>query len=239
MTRTTGALGFGLKWRAWIKGCLQNDRSSILVNGSPMEEFKLFRGLRQGDPMSPFLFILAMEGLHALTRKAEALGLFKGVGVTDVEVSHLANIIGCGTAKFPLKYLGVPVGCNMARCANWNAIINKFSSKISSWKAGLLSVGGRLSLIKLVVGNLPIYYMSIYMMPVSVRKKLESIRNNFFIGGDLGDKRMTWVKWNKCLASKQECGLGIGSIFGLNIGLARNPRGGMESFQFNALKNAI
>ncbi|GJS35629.1 RNA-directed DNA polymerase, eukaryota, reverse transcriptase zinc-binding domain protein [Tanacetum coccineum] len=74
-------LGFGLKWRAWIKGCLHNARSSVLVNGSPTKEFELFRGLRQGDPMSPFLFILAMEGLHALTCKAEALGLFKGVGI--------------------------------------------------------------------------------------------------------------------------------------------------------------
>nr|GEY67673.1 probable pre-mRNA-splicing factor ATP-dependent RNA helicase DEAH4 isoform X2 [Tanacetum cinerariifolium] len=84
-------LGFGLKWRAWIKGCLQNARSSVLVNGSPTEKFELFRGLRQGDPMSPFLFILAMEGLHALTRKAEALGLFKGasIGRDNLRISHL------------------------------------------------------------------------------------------------------------------------------------------------------
>ncbi|GJR46874.1 hypothetical protein Tco_1314977 [Tanacetum coccineum] len=136
-------LGFGIKWRAWIKGCLHNSRSFVLVNGSPTEEFELFRGLRQGDPMSPFLFILAMEGLHALTSKAEASGLFK-----DVEVSNMANIIGCEAANFPLKYLGVPVGCNMSKCSNWNVIIRKFSSKLCYWKARLLSIGGRLSLIK-------------------------------------------------------------------------------------------
>ncbi|GJT47588.1 putative RNA-directed DNA polymerase, eukaryota, reverse transcriptase zinc-binding domain protein [Tanacetum coccineum] len=269
-------LGFGLKWRAWINGCLHNARSSVLVNGSPTEEFEVFRGLRQGDPMSPFLFILAMEGLHALTSKAEALGLFKGasigkdnmsisqlmyaddviffgewswinahnlismlrcfflisglqinihksnvlgVGVTDEEVSYMANIIGCGASKFPMKYLGVLVGCNMARCFNWNAIINKFSSKLSSWKVRLLSVGGRLSLIKSVLGNLPIYYMSLYLMPTSIRKKLESMRNKFFIGCDSDEKKLTWIKWDRCLASKEDGGLGIGSIYGLNIGL--------------------
>nr|GEU61503.1 RNA-directed DNA polymerase, eukaryota, reverse transcriptase zinc-binding domain protein [Tanacetum cinerariifolium] len=45
------------------------------------------------------------------------------------------------------------------------------------------------------------------------------MRNNFFIGGDLDEKKMTWVKWKKCLASKELGGLGIGSIYGLNLGL--------------------
>ncbi|GKA17020.1 RNA-directed DNA polymerase, eukaryota, reverse transcriptase zinc-binding domain protein [Tanacetum coccineum] len=170
--------GFGLKLRLWIKGCLQNGRSSILVNGSPMDEFELFRGLRQGDPMSPFLFILAMEGLHALMCKAETIV-----------------------------------------CIIVNDIVHKFSFKLSSWKARLLSVGGRLSLIKSVLGNLPTYYMPIYMMPASIRNKLESMRKNFFLGGNFEEKKMSWVKWKKCLASKQEGGLGIGSILGLNTGL--------------------
>nr|GFC56848.1 hypothetical protein [Tanacetum cinerariifolium] len=65
----------------WILGCLRNARSSILINGSPTQEFDIQRGLRQGDPLSPFLFILAIEGLHVLSRKAESLGLFKGVSI--------------------------------------------------------------------------------------------------------------------------------------------------------------
>ncbi|GJS73381.1 RNA-directed DNA polymerase, eukaryota, reverse transcriptase zinc-binding domain protein [Tanacetum coccineum] len=156
-----------------------------------------------------------ISGLQINIHKSSVLG----VGVHEAEVTHMANIIGCGAAKFPLKYLGVPVGCNMARCLNWNAVLLKFSSKLSSWKARLLSVGGRLSLIRSVLGNLPIYYMSLYPMPVAIRKKLESMRNKFFIGGDPVEKKLTWIKWDKCLASKREGGLGIGSIFGLNIGL--------------------
>nr|GEV38743.1 RNA-directed DNA polymerase, eukaryota, reverse transcriptase zinc-binding domain protein [Tanacetum cinerariifolium] len=92
----------------------------------------------------------------------------------------------------------------MAKCTNWNAIIQKFSSKLSSWKARLLSVGGRLSLIKSLLGNLPTFYMSIYLMPVSICKKLESLRNKFFIGGDPDDEKMTWFKWKRSLASKKD-----------------------------------
>ncbi|GKC12359.1 hypothetical protein Tco_1009141, partial [Tanacetum coccineum] len=112
-----------------------------------------------------------------------------GVGVTDEEVSHMVNIIGFGATKLPLKYLGV------------------------------LVVGGRLSLIKSVLGNLPTFYMSIYLMPVSIRKKLKSLHNKFFTRGDLDDKNMTRVKWKRSIASKKDGGLGIDNIFGLNIGI--------------------
>ncbi|GJU71953.1 RNA-directed DNA polymerase, eukaryota, reverse transcriptase zinc-binding domain protein, partial [Tanacetum coccineum] len=96
---------------------------------------------------------------------------------------------------------------------------NIFSSKLSLWKARLLLVGGRLSLIKAVLGNLPTYFMSIYLMPVSIRSNLELMRSKFFRGADQNENKMSWVKWTKCLSSKQMGGLGIGSIYGLNIGL--------------------
>nr|GEW06192.1 ribonuclease H-like domain-containing protein [Tanacetum cinerariifolium] len=101
--------------------------------------------LLTGDHLSPILFILGKEGLHLLTCKAEKLGLFKGapfghgVCVSDENVFNMAKDIGCGAAIFPMMYLGVPVGCNMSRCFNWSAIIQKFSSKLALWKARLLS----------------------------------------------------------------------------------------------------
>ncbi|GKA71395.1 RNA-directed DNA polymerase, eukaryota, partial [Tanacetum coccineum] len=240
-------LGFGSKWRVWIQGCLSNARASVLVNGSPTEEFEMFRGLRQGDPLSPFLFILVMEGLHAITRHMLDLNLFNGalVGQSNLQISHLmyaddinvhksniigvnvssqltdamAKYVGCKVASLPLNYLGVSVGCNMSRGANWLPIIWKFSSKLAHWKVRLLSVGGRLSLIKSVLGNLPTYYMSLYLMPSSIQKKLEMMRNKFFIGGEEGERKITWVKWEKCLSSRELGGLGIGSIHALNLGL--------------------
>nr|GEV06251.1 RNA-directed DNA polymerase, eukaryota, reverse transcriptase zinc-binding domain protein [Tanacetum cinerariifolium] len=51
--------------------------SSILINGSPTPEFNIQRGIRQGDPLSLFLFIIAMEGLHVAMEDAMAVGLYR------------------------------------------------------------------------------------------------------------------------------------------------------------------
>lgn len=50
-------MGFNDKWCRWIHECLASATISVLVNGSPTEEFKVGRGLRQGDPLSPFYFL--------------------------------------------------------------------------------------------------------------------------------------------------------------------------------------
>ncbi|XP_071728393.1 uncharacterized protein [Rutidosis leptorrhynchoides] len=67
---------------------------SLLVNGSPTSEFSLGRGIRQGDPLSPFLFIIAAEGLNILAKAACEKGLFKGieVGSDKVPISHLQYV---------------------------------------------------------------------------------------------------------------------------------------------------
>ncbi|GKU93427.1 hypothetical protein SLEP1_g7022 [Rubroshorea leprosula] len=84
-------LGFNLKWRSWMKECLSTASISVLVNGSPTEEFNAGKGLRQGDPLSPFLFLVVAEALSGLIRKAEEIGLLKGiqVGRGNLRLTHL------------------------------------------------------------------------------------------------------------------------------------------------------
>lgn len=72
-------MGFGEKWRGWIVECVSLARAVVLVNGATINEFKLCRGLRQGDPLSPYLFILVTEALHLLFENTEAEGLISGI----------------------------------------------------------------------------------------------------------------------------------------------------------------
>ncbi|GJU74227.1 putative RNA-directed DNA polymerase, eukaryota, reverse transcriptase zinc-binding domain protein [Tanacetum coccineum] len=275
------SFGFGNKWCSWIKACLNSSRASILINGSPTSEFSIKRGLRQGDPLSPFLFILVMEGLHNAFEEAVGNGLITGVNIKNstINVSHLfyaddviittdwnakdmdniirvlhvfylasglkinihkSNIYGIGVNKdevlsmasnagciagdIPFNYLGLPIGSNMKSIASWKTLVDRFHMRLSSWKANLLSIGGRLTLIKSVLGSLGIYYLSIFRAPESVLQDLERIRANFFWGGNKDKNKMAWVKWPIILNSFDKGGLNIGSLKAFNLALLQKWR---------------
>ncbi|GKA51766.1 RNA-directed DNA polymerase, eukaryota [Tanacetum coccineum] len=269
------SFGFGSKWRSWIRGSLSSGKASILVNGSPTSEFHLHRGLKQGDPLAPFLFILIMESLHLSFSRAVEAGIFTGfridpsitlsyllyaddavfigewshanlkgimnilrcfsllsgmsiniqkshllgVGIPDNIVAEAAKSIGCSIMKAPFKYLGISVGDNMSSIKAWDETITKMKKRLSKWKLNTLSIGGRLTLLKSVLGSTPIYNMSIFKVPKSVLNFMESLRRNFFNGVQDGDRKIAWVKWSKVLASKKYGGLGVSSFYALNRAL--------------------
>ncbi|GJY13202.1 hypothetical protein Tco_0382511 [Tanacetum coccineum] len=71
---------------------------------------------------------------------------------------------------------------NMSRIKEWNPIIEKFKRRLSKWKANMLSIGGRSTLITSVLGSLGVYYLSLFPMPKQINRRLESLRANFFWG---------------------------------------------------------
>ena len=64
-------MGFGDRWKRWLKTYVSTVRFSILVNGSPTGFFGSSGGLRQGDHLSPLLFLLIMEVLSRILKKTE------------------------------------------------------------------------------------------------------------------------------------------------------------------------
>ncbi|GJS43716.1 RNA-directed DNA polymerase, eukaryota, reverse transcriptase zinc-binding domain protein [Tanacetum coccineum] len=124
----------------------------------------------------------------------------------------------------PFNYLGLPIGSNMKSIASWKTLVDLFHMRLSSWKANLLSIGGRLTLIKSVLGSLGIYYLSIFRAPESVLQDLERIRANFFWGGNKDKNKMAWVKWPIILNSFDKGGLNIGSLKAFNLALLQKWR---------------
>ncbi|GJY43059.1 RNA-directed DNA polymerase, eukaryota [Tanacetum coccineum] len=111
------------------------------------------------------------------------------------------------------------LGGLMSRIKSWDEIVDKLYFRLSKWKMKTLSIGGRLTLLKSVLGSTPIYYMSMYKVPSQVLKCLEDIRRKFFIRADPKENKMSWFKWSRVLASKDKGGSGVSSFFALNRAL--------------------
>ena len=84
-------LGFNEKWISLIMICVTMVSYSVLINGEPRGNIIPSRGLHQGDPISPYLFVLCTKGLLAIIRQKEVVGLIKGVVVSKQAplISHL------------------------------------------------------------------------------------------------------------------------------------------------------
>jgi hypothetical protein len=112
--------GFGERWCSWIKHCISSARFSVLINGSLSGFFGSSRGVRQGDPLSPFLFVLVMEAFSRMISAMYSRGLISGFSVGSrehdrVEVSHLLfaddTLVFCGTDARQISYLGALLVC--------------------------------------------------------------------------------------------------------------------------------
>ena len=75
-------MGFGDRWRGWMEALIFNSSLSILVNWIPTEDL-VSRGLRQGDPLSAFLFLSVAEGLTTMIRKDSSVDEFEGFWFND------------------------------------------------------------------------------------------------------------------------------------------------------------
>ena len=84
-------MGFSKVWITWIIRCATSIKYKVLMNGQPTENIVQERGLRQGDPLSPFIFILCTKALVRLLNHTENQGKIMGMRVTLVcpSVSHL------------------------------------------------------------------------------------------------------------------------------------------------------
>ena len=81
MKETLEAYGFHEEWVQWIMNITSTPFFSILLNGAPTKKLQHSRGIRQGDPLSPFLFILMVEGLSRVIKEKVEKREFRGMNL--------------------------------------------------------------------------------------------------------------------------------------------------------------
>ncbi|KAL0294405.1 UNVERIFIED_CONTAM: hypothetical protein Sangu_3219200 [Sesamum angustifolium] len=220
-----------------INQCVSTASFSVSLNGSIHGFFKGGRGLRQGDPMSPYLFVLVMEIWNLLLRfrineaadfqyhwKCKDIGLINLCFADDVLLfckAHLPSImqerqqildyLGFQEGSLPVKYLGIPLTSSRLTIADCRPLIDKVDARLAGWNNQILSYAGRLQLIKSVLTTLHTYWASAFILPKGVLKTLEKKMRQFLWQGSAGSRNAK-VAWAWITKPKEEGGLGIRSL---------------------------
>jgi hypothetical protein len=140
------------------------------------------------------------------------------VGPLD-NVEQLAGVLGCGISSLPLKYLGLQLGASFKLKSMWTELEELVARRLAPWKRIYLSKGGRVTLIKSTLSNLPTYMMSLYPIPALVAKRIEKIQRDFLWGGLNDEAKIHLVEWDKVCSPMDEGGLGIRNIRRFNQAL--------------------
>ncbi|XP_026384679.1 uncharacterized protein LOC113280244 [Papaver somniferum] len=167
-------MGFGTKLCKWLRFCYSTSTFSVLINGSPFGYFSSSRGVRQGCPVSPLLFNIAMEGFSRYMDRASNLRLFSGFSVspTGITVNHLHyaddTIFFLDSSRDELQNL-----FSALRCFEYTAGL-----KVNNSKTRLIAIGDvpEISLWASELGcatnNLPFIYLG---MPLGAKANSKQI----------------------------------------------------------------
>jgi hypothetical protein len=191
--------GFRKKWCSWIAFYISLASFSVLINGSPAGFFNSSRGVRQGDPLSPFLFVIVMEAFSRIVKASIDHSLFLGFvvgarGSEQVHISHLLfaddTLVFSGASRVQVQAIGDLLVC-------FELV---FGLKVNLAKSVLVPVGevndvGALAeVLGCEVGSLPITYLG---MPLGSRFKDKACWN------EVVEKSIrTLASWKRLYLSK-------------------------------------
>jgi hypothetical protein len=245
----------------------------VRFNSEDIDMFTPTRGLRQRDPLSPYLFLLCAEGLSSLLLYEEEVGGINGVRVcrNAPSVSHLlfaddslilikadmnnatslqrvldtycansgqmvslskssiffspntnallrAEIceeLHINTEAISDKYLGLPALVG----ADQRDHFEHFIERINGWKEKMLSIGGKEILLKAVSQAIPVYAMSVFLIPKGVCKCMMDVISKFWWGDDDNSNKMHWFAWWKLCYPKREGGMGFRDFQSFNLAM--------------------
>ncbi|GAA0143396.1 hypothetical protein LIER_04089 [Lithospermum erythrorhizon] len=197
-------LNFPPKFIAWIKACVTSAWFSISLNCSHHGFFPSFRGLRQGDFLSPYLFIIIMEFFDDLMKMAVVEPAHK------FKFHPLCQQIGLTNICFADDLWILCSADNDSICIIKN-VITKFG-EATGLKPNLSKSSSRLVLINYVFFGIVNYWCQVVFLPDMVVKDIENIMRAFLWTGQTEGKLVHKVKWKTVVLPKKKGGLGVKSL---------------------------
>ncbi|XP_074301590.1 uncharacterized protein LOC141632991 [Silene latifolia] len=223
--------------------CVSTVSFSVIINGTLSREFRPLRGLQQGDPLSPYLFILYVEALSNLMRRVVEDGVLHGVRVS-VGAPFVSHLLFAGNSIFFSKATEVEANgiSNILRryesasghLVNLDKTTMSFSKGVPQNKRSNLAT--RLGIVEvedqawylrlsIVVGRSKKGLIDIIQYKLSKRlngwhrKMLSIVVSHFWWSHDEGKKGISWVAWRKLCQPKCVGGMGFHDFKLFNLAL--------------------
>ncbi|XP_062005568.1 uncharacterized protein LOC133722711 [Rosa rugosa] len=269
--------GFDTRWVKLVMSVVSTVSFSLLINGKRSRTFHPSRGIRQGDPLSPYLFLIIGEVLSRNIIAASNSNRLEGIKLSThcPGITHLffaddalffmkATLNNCRSlqaiidayciasgqsvnydkssiyfsAKTPIdvrteissalnipisdnpgRYLGLPTIWGNSKRKALAYIRERIKQKLEGWKADILSQAGREVLIKSVAMAVPAYPMSVFLLPTSLCKAINSDIANFWWGSIGTKNKVHWKAWDHLCKSKADGGIGFKELLTFNKAL--------------------
>ncbi|KAK2662764.1 hypothetical protein Ddye_001338 [Dipteronia dyeriana] len=217
-------MNFPTQWINLVLNCISSSSLSFLLNGKAICSITPLRGLRQGCPLSLYLFLLCVEALSGLISISEMNGRVLGTDVVEgvlwsaifssrMIVFYLArqeilSLLQIDDNNSQDKYLGLPTSIGRNKRILFSDIKERFWKRLRNWKGSMFSFNGKEVLIKAVAPAIPTYSIGMFKIPISMCIELSSMASKFWRGSKDAKRKISWTSWqNLC---KRKCLGGLG-----------------------------